>query len=234
VTAIELLEQHDARELVGQREGTERHTVVDTVELEPVGTPDHEADVAAGLAPLLEEAGEALAVERRAVAGEEADECPLGDAPADVLVLSDLDQLQPRVTGDELLVVLHVVGIRRSQAADGEDDEPHPCDTSRVSEQDRGQERHINIHFSPDEMAGHYANFANVSHSDYEFTITFARVDHEVEDEEIPGVVVSRINLSPRFMQELIDAMQDNYSKWRTREGIKNLPEFEGTDDVES
>ena len=87
-------------------------------------------------------------------------------------------------------------------------------------------ERHINIHFSPDIMAGVYANFANVSHSDYEFTITFARVDHEVEDEEIPGVVVSRINLSPKFMRELIDAMQDNYSKWQTREGIKNLPEF--------
>ena len=62
-------------------------------------------------------------------------------------------------------------------------------------------ERHINIHFSPDIMAGVYSNFANVSHSDYEFTITFARVDHEVEDEEIPGVVVSRINLSARFMQ---------------------------------
>ena len=59
-------------------------------------------------------------------------------------------------------------------------------------------ERHINIHFSPDIMAGVYSNFANVSHSDYEFTITFARVDHEVEDEEIPGVVVSRINLSAR------------------------------------
>ncbi len=80
-------------------------------------------------------------------------------------------------------------------------------------------ERHINIHFSPDIMAGVYSNFANVSHSDYEFTITFARVDHEVEDEEIPGVVVSRINLSARFMQELIEAMQDNYSKWQTREG---------------
>ena len=87
-------------------------------------------------------------------------------------------------------------------------------------------ERHINIHFSPEIMAGVYANFANVSHSDYEFTVTFARVDHEVEDEEIPGVVVSRINLSPRFMRELIDAMQDNYSKWQTREGIKNLPEY--------
>ena len=92
-------------------------------------------------------------------------------------------------------------------------------------------ERHINIHFSPEIMAGVYANFANVSHSDYEFTITFARVDHEVEDDEIPGVVVSRINLSPKFMRELIDAMQDNYSKWQTREGIKNLPEFGGPDD---
>ena len=86
--------------------------------------------------------------------------------------------------------------------------------------------RHINIHFSPEIMAGVYANFANVSHSDYEFTITFARVDHEIEEDSVPGVVVSRINLSPRFMRELIDAMEDNYSKWRTREGIKNLPEY--------
>jgi hypothetical protein len=34
------------------------------------------------------------------------------------------------------------------------------------------------------------------------------------------------VNLSARFMRELIDAMEDNYSKWRTREGIKSLPEF--------
>jgi hypothetical protein len=90
-----------------------------------------------------------------------------------------------------------------------------------------GAERHINIHFSPEDMAGHSANFANVSHSDYEFTITFARVDHEVEEDEIPGVVVARINLSARFMKELVDAMTDNYSKWQTREGIKNLPEID-------
>jgi uncharacterized protein DUF3467 len=89
-------------------------------------------------------------------------------------------------------------------------------------------ERQINIHFQPEVMGGHYANFANVSHSEYEFTITFARVDHEVEDDEVPGVVVSRINLSPKFMAELLEAMKDNYSKWQTRENIKNLPEFGG------
>ena len=92
-------------------------------------------------------------------------------------------------------------------------------------------DRQINIHIEPDKMAGHYANFANVSHSDYEFTLTFARVDHEVEDDVIPGVVVSRMNLSARFMRELIDAMEDNYSKWQTSEGIKNLPEFGGPDE---
>ncbi|MBI5105183.1 MAG: DUF3467 domain-containing protein [Solirubrobacterales bacterium] len=91
-------------------------------------------------------------------------------------------------------------------------------------------ERHINIHFEPKLMGGHYANFANVSHSDYEFSLTFARVDHEVEGDEIPGVVVTRVNLSPKFMRELIDAMEDNYSKWRTRQDIGNLPEF-GEDD---
>ena len=75
---------------------------------------------------------------------------------------------------------------------------------------------------------GRYANFANVCHSDYEFTITFARVDHEVEDEEIPGVVVSRVNLSPQFMRELIDAHGGQLLEVATREGIKNLPEFGG------
>ena len=92
-----------------------------------------------------------------------------------------------------------------------------------------GPERQINLHTTPETMAGTYANFANVSHSEYEFSITFARVDHEVEEGEVPGVVVSRVNLSPRFMRELIDALEDNWSKWRTTEGIKNLPEVRRT-----
>ena len=55
--------------------------------------------------------------------------------------------------------------------------------------------------------------------------------------QDTPGVVAAanfntltqqvRVNLSARFMKELIDAMQDNYSKWQTREGIKNLPEVQ-------
>jgi hypothetical protein len=93
------------------------------------------------------------------------------------------------------------------------------------------QERRINIHATPEVMAGVYANFANVSHSDYEFSITFMRLDHESEtEEEVNGVVVSRVNMSPRFTKELIDAMTDNYSKWQAAENIKNLPEAPGRD----
>ena len=88
------------------------------------------------------------------------------------------------------------------------------------------RERQFNIQTTPEIMMGVYANFANVSHSEYEFTITFARVDHEIEEDEVPGVVVSRVSVSPRFMRELIDAMEDNFSKWQTTEGIKNLPEY--------
>ena len=95
---------------------------------------------------------------------------------------------------------------------------------------DAGPDRQFNLHTTPETMAGHYANFANVAHSDYEFSITFARVDHEVEEEEIPGVVVSRVNLSHRFAQELSDALEDALSKWATREGIKNLPELDDDD----
>ena len=110
-----------------------------------------------------------------------------------------------------LLVVLDVVGERRAQPADREDGVRAPARDTRLADGTRTtRERHINIHFDPGDMAGHYANFANVCHSDYEFTITFARVDHEVEDDEVPGVVVSRVNLSPRFMRELIDAIEDN------------------------
>jgi hypothetical protein len=88
-----------------------------------------------------------------------------------------------------------------------------------------GHERQLNLHLDPEQMAGVYANFANVTFSDYEFTITFARVDHEVEEGDVPGVVVARVNMATRFMKELLDAMQDSWSKWSTREGIRNLPE---------
>ena len=94
-----------------------------------------------------------------------------------------------------------------------------------MTEDDDAQERQINIHFSPEIMAGVYANFANVTFSAYEFTITFARIDHEIEEGDVPGVVVSRINMSQQFAKELLDALADSWSKYTTVKGIQGLPE---------
>lgn len=89
-------------------------------------------------------------------------------------------------------------------------------------------ERRLNIQLPPELLGGVYANFANVSFSQYEFTLTFMRIEHEVEEGDVPGAVVSRVNVSPRFVPELIAAMQDSWSKYVTREGIRNLPEAPG------
>ena len=90
---------------------------------------------------------------------------------------------------------------------------------------DGGQERQLNIQIEPGQLVGVYANFANISFSDYEFTLTFARIDHEIEEGEIPGVVVSRVNMSPKFAKELLDALNDSWSKYSTVKGIQDLPE---------
>ena len=100
--------------------------------------------------------------------------------------------------------------------------------------QDDGRDRQLNLHMDPESMAGVYANFANIGFSDYEFTITFARVDFDSEEGDIPGVVVSRVNMSAPFMRQLVDAINDSWSKWTTREGIKNLPEAPPRPDDES
>ncbi|MHB8468491.1 MAG: DUF3467 domain-containing protein [Gaiellaceae bacterium] len=86
-------------------------------------------------------------------------------------------------------------------------------------------EKRLNIHLDPADIAGVYANFANISFSRYEFTLTFARVEHEIDEGDVPGAVVARVNASPRFVEELIAALQDSWSKFQTTEGIRNLPE---------
>lgn len=86
-------------------------------------------------------------------------------------------------------------------------------------------ERRLNIHLDPADIAGVYANFANISFSRYEFTLTFARIEHEVEEGDVPGAVVARVNASPQFMEELMAAMQDSWSKYKTMMGIRDLPE---------
>ena len=98
-------------------------------------------------------------------------------------------------------------------------------DDDELEPQPEPGERRLNIHAESGDIAGVYANFANITFSRYEFTLTFARIEHEVEEGDVPGVVVARVNASPRFVEELIAALQDTWSKFQTTEGIRNLPE---------
>ena len=95
-------------------------------------------------------------------------------------------------------------------------------------------ERRLNIQMPTELIGGTYSNFANVSFSQYEFTLTFMRIEHEIEEGDVPGAVVSRVNVSPRFVPELLAALEDAWSKYSTREGIRNLPEAPGHEPPEA
>lgn len=74
------------------------------------------------------------------------------------------------------------------------------------------QGKPINLHLDVKDVGGVWANFAGVKHSEYEFTIDFARLDFSPEG--ATGVVVSRVNLSPLFVMQLIQALEENWNQY--------------------
>ncbi|MXV86785.1 MAG: DUF3467 domain-containing protein [Acidimicrobiales bacterium] len=80
---------------------------------------------------------------------------------------------------------------------------------------DRVTEEHIdfNVQVPPECQAGVWANFAAVSHSPYEFTLDFVRLSFGGPTQG-QGVVVSRVNMSPLFVDQLIEALKENQARW--------------------
>lgn len=70
------------------------------------------------------------------------------------------------------------------------------------------------IHIQGDQSmrGGIWANFAMVSHSPHEFTLDFARLDYNTRP--IQGVIVQRVNMSPLFVKQLIDALVKNLADY--------------------
>ena len=77
-----------------------------------------------------------------------------------------------------------------------------------------------------DKRAGVWANFALVSHSPYEFTLDFARLEFDGE-KPMGGIVVQRVSVSPLFVTQLIEALTDNWNKY----AFKAMPKEVTTDD---
>jgi hypothetical protein len=94
--------------------------------------------------------------------------------------------------------VRHVCGTKGAGMADGDDEQ--------------GGEQQGQIIIQPDQMAGVWANFAKVSHSDYEFTLDFVRLDFS--NQPPSGIVVARVSVAPLFITQLIDALQLNWQKY--------------------
>ena len=85
------------------------------------------------------------------------------------------------------------------------------------------------IIMDPSQMAGVWANWAQVSHSEHEFTLDFVRLEYAADPPR--GIVVSRVSVSPLFVTQLIDALTDN---WKTY-AQKAMPrEVHGDDGHES
>lgn len=63
-----------------------------------------------------------------------------------------------------------------------------------------------------EKLAGVYANFAQVGHTVYEFTIDFVRMMQN-EGETMPhGVLVARVNMSPLLVSQLLAALSENWT----------------------
>src|SRR5207302_6762162 len=96
--------------------------------LVPIDAPrpaDHEAQVAPLHPPFPEEAAELHRVELLAVRRQQAHVRVAWNPPVHPLLLPHLDQLETRVTGQQLLVVLDVVGVRWLRPPDGYDGGSH-------------------------------------------------------------------------------------------------------------
>lgn len=85
----------------------------------------------------------------------------------------------------------------------------------------------VKVQVPPEVQRGVYANMARVNHSEFEFSIDFANADFAGQDASgnIPAIVVTRVMISHEFMPRLLEALQDNYSRYLTRRDIEGLPE---------
>jgi hypothetical protein len=83
-------------------------------------------------------------------------------------------------------------------------------------------QRKSEIILPPEQMAGVWANFASVSHSEHEFTIDFVRMDGTAPPPG-RGIVVARVAMSPLFITQLIDALQKNWSGYAQKAMPRDL-----------
>ena len=93
-----------------------------------------------------------------------------------------------------------------------------------MEEKNQNKKNQINIELKEDVAQGTYANLAIITHSTSEFVLDFVRV--------MPGIpkaeVKSRIILTPEHAKRLLNALNDNVSKFENTHGKIKEPESGG------
>ena len=80
---------------------------------------------------------------------------------------------------------------------------------------ERAEGVQFTINAPPERLGGVYANFALVNHSQYEFTLDFIRRDYTQGG--ATGQLVVRVNMSPLFVRQLIDALEKNWDTYAAK-----------------
>ena len=81
-----------------------------------------------------------------------------------------------------------------------------------MSDESTPEPQQIQVYLDRKDAGGVWANFARVSHSEHEFTLDFMRLDQTTQP--VQGVVVARVNVSPLFVTQLIEALNSNWEKY--------------------
>jgi hypothetical protein len=100
-----------------------------------------------------------------------------------------------------------------------------------LSSVDEDQAPPFSISIDAGMLGGVWANFAQVSHSPYEFTLDFVRLDFSQQPPT--GIVVSRVSMSPLFVRQLIDALSQNWDDFAKKSLPKEVYEDGGTTEGE-
>jgi uncharacterized protein DUF3467 len=83
------------------------------------------------------------------------------------------------------------------------------------------------IIIQPAQLAGVWANWAQVAYGDHEFTMDFVRMDPQAPR----GIVVARVSGSSLFVMQLIDALNAAWQDWAKK---AMPPEVHGEDGEET
>jgi uncharacterized protein DUF3467 len=98
----------------------------------------------------------------------------------------------------------------------------------RVADDEASGRQQPEIILRQELMPGVWANFAQVSHSEHEFTIDFVRMDGTAPPPG-RGIVVARVSMSPLFITQLIDALQQNWAGYARKAMPNDLLEGGGS-----